>query len=68
MCDQAMRLRAERMVIAIPLFLVPCVVAIWQPIAAVVIDGAIIASFLVSDGWLELRINALGRAVAGRST
>jgi uncharacterized membrane protein len=59
MCDQAVRLRTGRMVIAIPLFLTPCVVAIWHPIAAVIIDGAIIASFLLSDGWLERRIGAL---------
>jgi uncharacterized membrane protein len=64
MCDQAVRLRTGRMVIAIPLFLIPCVVAIWRPIASVVIDGAIIASFLLSDGWLERRIGALGEAVA----
>jgi uncharacterized membrane protein len=68
MCDQAIRLRTERMVIAIPLFLIPCVVAIWHPIAAVVIDGAIIASFLVSDGWLERHISALAGAVARRLT
>lgn len=48
------------MVIAIRLFLVPCVVAIWDPLAAVVIDGAIIASVLRSDGWLEGRIGARG--------
>jgi uncharacterized membrane protein len=59
MCDQAVRLRTGRMVIAIPLFLIPCVVAIWRPIAAVAIDGAIITSFLLSDGWLERRIDAL---------
>jgi uncharacterized membrane protein len=60
MCDQAVRLRTWRMVVAIPLFSIPCVVAIWHPIAAVVIDGAIIASFLLSDSWLERRISALG--------
>jgi uncharacterized membrane protein len=60
MCDHAVRLRTGRMVIAIPLFLIPCVVALWDPIAAVIIDGAIIASFLFSDGWLERRIDALG--------
>jgi uncharacterized membrane protein len=60
MCDHAVRLRTGRMVIAIPLFLIPCVVALWHPIAAVVIDGTIIASFLLSDGWLEGRIDALG--------
>jgi uncharacterized membrane protein len=66
MCDQAVRLRTWRMVVAIPLFLIPCVVAIWHPIAAVVIDGAIIASFLLSDSWLERRISALGERLQDR--
>jgi uncharacterized membrane protein len=61
MCDQAVRLRTQRMVIAIPLFLIPCVVAIGHPIAAVAIAGAIIASFLLSDGWLERRMGAVAR-------
>jgi uncharacterized membrane protein len=61
MCDQAIRLRTARMVIAIPLFSIPCFVALGHPIAAVAIDGAIIASFLFSDGWLGRRIGALGK-------
>ena len=68
MSDRAIRLRTVRMVIAIPLFAIPCVVAIWHPIAAVVVDGAVIASFLVSDGWLERRAGALGETVARRLT
>jgi uncharacterized membrane protein len=56
MCDQAVRLRTGRMVIAVPLFAIPCVIAVWHPIAAVAVDGAIIASFLLSDGSLERRI------------
>jgi uncharacterized membrane protein len=60
MCDQAVRLRTKRMVIAVPLFALPCLVAVWSPIAAVVIDGAIITSFLLSDAWFERRLGALG--------
>jgi uncharacterized membrane protein len=68
MRGHAVRLRTLRMVIAIPLFAIPCVVAVWHPIAAVAIDGAILASFLVSDGWLERRIGAVEDAVARRLT
>lgn len=60
LCDQAIRLRTRRMVAAVPLFLIPCIVAAWHPIAAVVLDGAIITSFLFSDGWLDRRVGALG--------
>ena len=54
------------MVIAIPLFSIPCIVALWHPIAAVAIDGAIIASFLFSDGSLEARIGALSERLHER--
>ena len=50
------------MVIAIPAFSIPFVVAIWSPITTVAIDGAIMISFLLSDGWLERRIHALNMA------
>jgi hypothetical protein len=33
---------------------------------AVAIDGAIMISFLLSDGWLERRMNTLNGAVARR--
>jgi uncharacterized membrane protein len=56
MRGQAVRLRTARMVVAIPLFAIPCIVAVWEPIAAVMIDGAVIATFLLSDGWLERRV------------
>jgi uncharacterized membrane protein len=58
MSDEAIRLRTLRMVIAVPAFSIPFVVAIWSPISAVAIDGAIMISFLVSDGWIERRIGA----------
>jgi hypothetical protein len=63
MCDEAIRLRTWRMAIAIPAFSIPFVVAIWSPITAVAIDGAIMISFLLSDGWLERRIHALNMAL-----
>jgi uncharacterized membrane protein len=65
-CDEGIRLRTRRMVIAIPAFAIPCVVAVWSPISAIAIDGAIMVSFLLSDGWLERRIGALDAAVARR--
>jgi TMEM175 potassium channel family protein len=67
MSDEAIRLRTRRMVNAIPAFSIPFVVAIWSPISAVAIDGAIMISFLVSDGGLERRIGALNDAVTRRS-
>jgi TMEM175 potassium channel family protein len=66
MCDEAIRLRTWRMVIAVPAFSIPFVVAIWSPIAAISIDGAIMISFLLSDGSLERRIGRLNVAVARR--
>jgi hypothetical protein len=65
-CDEAIRLRTGRMVIAIPAFSIPFVVAVWSPIAAIALDGAIMISFLLSDGWLERRMGALDAAVARR--
>lgn len=66
MCDEAIRLRTSRMAIAIPAFSIPFVVAIWSPISAIAIDGAIMISFLLSDGWLERRASTLNGAVARR--
>jgi hypothetical protein len=66
MSDEAIRLRTLRMVIAVPAFSIPFVVAIWSPIAAVAIDGAIMISFLLSDGWIERRIGSLNAAFARR--
>jgi hypothetical protein len=62
--EEAIRLRTARMVIAVPAFSVPCLVAIWSPAAAVAIDGAIMVSFLLSDGWLERRMGVLEGTVA----
>jgi hypothetical protein len=67
MCDEAIRLRTWRMAVAVPAFAIPFVVAVWSPIAAVAIDGAIMITFLLSDGWLERRITTLNRAVARRA-
>lgn len=53
MCDEAIRLRTWRMAIAVPAF---------------AIDGAIMISFLLSDGWLEGRMSTLNGAVARRLT
>jgi uncharacterized membrane protein len=64
MCDDAIRLRTARMAIAIPAFAIPFVVAIWSPLSAVAIDGAIMISFLLSDPWLERRIGVLNAALA----
>lgn len=66
MCDEAIRLRTFRMVLAVPAFSVPFFVAIWSPIAAVAIDGSIMITFLISDGWLERRISTLNFALAQR--
>jgi hypothetical protein len=68
MCDEAIRLRTWRMAVAVPAFSVPFVVAIWSPIAAIAIDGAIMVTFLLSDAWLERRVLALNDALARRST
>jgi hypothetical protein len=62
MCDEAVRLRTWRMAIAAPAFAIPFVVAVWSPISAVAIDGAIMISFLLSDGWLERRMSTLNVA------
>jgi uncharacterized membrane protein len=66
MGDRAIRLRTARMVSAVPLFLIPCVVALWQPVAAVVIDGVVIASFLLSDAWWDQRMPPRRAARAAR--
>jgi len=66
MCDEAIRLRTWRMVVAVPAFLVPFVIAIWSPLSAIAIDGVIMVSFLLSDGWLERRVGILNGAVARR--
>jgi uncharacterized membrane protein len=66
MCDEAIRLRTLRMGIAVPAFAVPFVVAVWSPISAVAIDGAIMITFLLSDGWLEQRVTTLNGALAQR--
>ena len=66
MCDEAIRLRTWRMAIAVPAFSIPFVVAIWSPISAVAMDGAIMISFLLSDGWLERRMTTLNGVVARR--
>ena len=49
---------------AIAAFAVPVLVAIWSPISAIAIDGAIMISFLLSDPWLEHRVGALHAALA----
>lgn len=49
---------------AIAAFAVPVLVAIWSPISAIAIDGAIMISFLLSDPWLEHRVGALNAALA----
>jgi uncharacterized membrane protein len=67
MCDEAVRLRTARMVIAVPAFSMPFVVAVWAPVAAIAIDGVIMISFLLSDGFLERRIGTLNVSVARRA-
>ena len=47
------------MAIAVPAFAIPFVVAVWSPISAVAIDGAIMFTFLLSNGWLERRMTTL---------
>jgi uncharacterized membrane protein len=64
MCNEAIRLRTWRMAGAIPAFAIPVLVAIWSPISAIAIDGAIMISFLLSDPWLEHRVVALNAALA----
>lgn len=47
--DQLNRIRTVRFALAIPLFAVPCGLALLNPVAALAADGVIMASFLVSD-------------------
>lgn len=68
MCGEAIRLRTARMVVAVPAFSVPFLLAIWSPIAAVAVDGAIMVTFLLSDGWLERRMGTLNGTLARRLT
>jgi uncharacterized membrane protein len=63
MSDDAVQLRTWRMAGAVPAFAVPVLVAIWSPISAIAIDGAIMISFLLSDAWLEHRVGALNAAL-----
>ena len=47
--DQLNRVRTLRFALAVPLFAIPCLLALLQPVAAVAGDGVIMASFLLSD-------------------
>lgn len=63
--DPLNRVRTLRFALAIPLFAVPCGLAFLNPIAALVTDAAIMASFLFSDATtdtLMMRIAGVGPA------
>jgi uncharacterized membrane protein len=61
--DQLNRVRTLRLALAIPMFAIPCGLALWNPIAALVADAALMASFLMSDGTtdtLMMRLAGVG--------
>jgi hypothetical protein len=47
--DQLNRVRTLRFAIAIPLFAIPCALALSNPVGALAADGVIMASFLFPD-------------------
>lgn len=51
--DQLNRVRTLRFALAIPLFATPCGLALLGPVAALVTDGLIMASFLLSDSTTD---------------
>jgi uncharacterized membrane protein len=51
--EQLNRVRTLRFALAIPLFAIPCGLALLNPVAALVGDGAIMASFLLSDATTD---------------
>jgi uncharacterized membrane protein len=63
--DQLNRIRTFRFALAIPVFAVPCALALLNPVATLIGDGVIMASFLLSDSTtdaLMMRIARTGRA------
>jgi uncharacterized membrane protein len=61
--EQLNRVRTLRFVLAIPMFAIPCGLALWSPIAALVADAALMASFLMSDATtdtLMMRLAGVG--------
>jgi uncharacterized membrane protein len=63
--EQLNRVRTLRFALAIPLFAIPCVLALWSPIAALVGDGVIMASFLLSDGTTDTLMMRVAGVKAG---
>jgi uncharacterized membrane protein len=59
--NQLNRVRTLRFVLAIALFAIPCGLALLDPIAAVVGDGVIMASFLLSDAATDGLMMRLAR-------
>jgi uncharacterized membrane protein len=51
--EQLNRVRTLRFGLAIPMFAIPCGLALWNPIAALVADAALMASFLMSDATTD---------------
>jgi uncharacterized membrane protein len=51
--EQLNRVRTLRFVLAIPMFAIPCGLALWNPIAALVADATLMASFLMSDATTD---------------
>lgn len=65
--EQLNRVRTLRFALAIPLFAIPCGLALLNPIAALAADGAIMASFLLSDATTDtLMMRLAGVKVAPR--
>jgi uncharacterized membrane protein len=59
--DQLNRVRTLRFALAIPLFAIPCALAFLAPIAGVLADGVIMASFLLSDTLTDRMMMSLLR-------
>lgn len=58
--DQLNRVRMLRFALAIPLFAIPCALAFLSPVAALAADGAIMASFLLSDATSDQEARLAG--------
>jgi TMEM175 potassium channel family protein len=60
--DQLNRVRTLRFAVAIPLFAIPCALALVNPVAALAADGVIMASFLFSDTTTEALMLRIARS------
>ncbi len=66
--EQLNRVRTLRFALAIPVFAIPCGLALLNPVAALALDGAIMASFLLSDATTDtLMMRMAGVSVEPRA-